>query len=72
VVEIAQDLPVIPRLPWCAHRAIQSLQTSFPVYHRTALFRKSEGWQEGGRMFGCFIRQNIHENERGEVGEQLG
>ena len=47
--QVAQNLPVISRLARTAHGSVKALQTALAIDHRSALFGKTEGWQNGGR-----------------------
>src|SRR6266404_4449921 len=48
--QVAQNFPIVPRISGWAHRAIQTLQSAFPVNHRAAFFGKPGSRQDNSRV----------------------
>src|SRR5438046_4867319 len=67
--QITQDFPIITCIPGWAHRAIQSLQSAFPVDHRAAFFGEAARGQNNRRFLSSLVRQNIHDDEYWELSE---
>src|SRR5882762_1268790 len=56
--EIAQDLPILARLPGGPHCPIQSLQTAATIDHRAAFFGVSGRGKDRSSVGGSGIAQN--------------